>query len=57
MGFKWVDWIFPINPKLSHNYLERVYTVEQLTNGKHKFEVEDIRTSRLYLNYFIDESV
>lgn len=30
MGFSWIDYILPITPKQTHNYLELSYSLEDL---------------------------
>jgi hypothetical protein len=54
LGRRLLDRLFPINPKYTHNFLELTYKINELSEGKHKFEVEHIKTSRLYFDYFLD---
>lgn len=43
----------PINPKQTHNYLERIYSRAAIIDGEYKLETKTIVTSPVYNNYYV----
>lgn len=53
LGWNYWEWPLPINPKQTHNYLERTYSRAAIIDGEYKFEAKTIVTSPVYNNYYV----
>lgn len=53
IGSGYIDWMSVKNPKKTHNYLERTYTLDDMVDNKDEFEVYHLSGSDLYNRYYV----
>lgn len=52
MGFSYWEWLLPVNPRKTHNYLERTYSRAQNLAHEDMLEADEIFFDPVYQDYF-----
>jgi len=55
MGFSYWEWLLPVNPKKTHNYLERTYTREENRSRSDRLEADEVFYHPIYHDYFFNK--